>query len=55
MNCDSTKGDCPGCGATLPKAKGTGRGSEPFEPLQVAMLLRTVRMRSVHIDQPHAP
>jgi hypothetical protein len=29
---------------------GTGHGSEPLEPLQAAMLLRTVRMRSMHID-----
>jgi hypothetical protein len=50
MNPDSTKGDCPGCAATLPMAKGTGDGSEPLEPLQAAMLLRTVRMRSVHVD-----
>jgi hypothetical protein len=30
--------------------QGTGHGAEPLEPLQGAMLLRTVRMRSVHID-----
>jgi FAD binding domain len=30
--------------------QGTGHGSEPLEPLEGAMLLRTVRMRSVHID-----
>jgi FAD/FMN-containing dehydrogenase len=30
--------------------QGTGHGSEPLEPLQGAMLLRTVRMRSVRID-----
>ena len=50
MNYESTKGDCPRCAATLPKAKRTGHGSEPLEPLQAAMLLRTMRMRSVRID-----
>jgi FAD/FMN-containing dehydrogenase len=30
--------------------QGTGHGSEPLEPLQDAMLLRTVRMRGVRID-----
>jgi hypothetical protein len=30
--------------------QGTGHGSEPLEPLEGAMLLRTVRMRSVRID-----
>ena len=30
--------------------QGTGHGSEPLESLQGAMLLRTVRMRSVRID-----
>jgi len=30
--------------------QGTGHGSEPLEPLTGAMLLRTVRMRSVRID-----
>jgi FAD/FMN-containing dehydrogenase len=30
--------------------QGTGHGSEPLEPLEDAMLLRTVRMRSVRID-----
>jgi hypothetical protein len=34
--------------------QGTGHGSEPLEPLQDAMLLRTVRMRGVRID-PAAP
>ena len=50
MHYDSTKGDCPRCGAAPPKAKGTGHGSEPLEPLQATMLLRTVRMGSAHID-----
>jgi hypothetical protein len=30
--------------------QGTGHGSEPLEPLEGAMLLRTMRMRSVRID-----
>lgn len=30
--------------------QGTGHGSEPLEPLQDAMLLRTARMRGVRID-----
>jgi FAD/FMN-containing dehydrogenase len=30
--------------------QGTGHGSEPLQPLQDAMLLRTVRMRGVRID-----
>ena len=30
--------------------QGTGHGSEPLEPLEGAMLLRTVRMRGVRID-----
>ena len=30
--------------------QGTGHGSEPLEPLEDAMLLRTVRMRGVRID-----
>jgi hypothetical protein len=30
--------------------QGTGHGSGPLEPLQDAMLLRTLRMRGVHID-----
>ena len=30
--------------------QGTGHGAEPLEPLRGAMLLRTVRMRSVRID-----
>jgi FAD/FMN-containing dehydrogenase len=30
--------------------QGTGHGSEPLEPLQGAMLLRTVQMRGVRID-----
>jgi len=30
--------------------QGTGHGAEPLGPLQGAMLLRTSRMRSVHID-----
>jgi FAD/FMN-containing dehydrogenase len=30
--------------------QGTGHGSEPLEPLEDAMLLRTVRMRDVRID-----
>src|SRR5580693_1976885 len=30
--------------------QGTGHGSEPLEPLQDAMLLRTVRMRGVRVD-----
>jgi FAD/FMN-containing dehydrogenase len=30
--------------------QGTGHGSEPVEPLEGAMLLRTVRMRGVRID-----
>ena len=30
--------------------QGTGHGSQPLEPLQDAMLLRTVRMRGVRID-----
>ena len=30
--------------------QGTGHGAEPLEPLQDAMLLRTVRMRGVRID-----
>jgi len=30
--------------------QGTGHGAEPLEPLDGAMLLRTTRMRTVHID-----
>jgi hypothetical protein len=30
--------------------QGTGHGSEPLEPLEGAMLLRTVRMRGIRID-----
>src|SRR5215472_6372591 len=30
--------------------QGTGHGAEPLEPLDDAMLLRTSRMRNVHID-----
>ena len=30
--------------------QGTGHGSEPLEPLEDAMLLRTARMRGVRID-----
>jgi FAD/FMN-containing dehydrogenase len=30
--------------------QGTGHGSEPLEPLEGAMLLRTVRMRGVRVD-----
>ena len=30
--------------------QGTGHGSGPLEPLDGAMLLRTTRMRQVHID-----
>src|SRR5262249_26642760 len=31
--------------------QGTGHGSEPLEPLQAVMLLKTARMRRVEIDQ----
>src|SRR5499427_9442603 len=30
--------------------QGTGHGARPLEPLNSAMLLRTTRMRTVHID-----